>query len=239
MIAKNNLDEILEKINRKFATSFEPLIVDGRELQILSIDNMPAYLDKLVARGAIANPLRDLPLWAKVWPASFLLGRFLRKFDVAGKTSLELGAGMGVCSLIAARSGFARVIVTDNSADALECARANILKNNLQDVAETASLDIAAAGSDPRFREGVDFIVGSEIFYLDNLHRPLLKFIESRLAPGGRAVFCADVARAKPKFRKMAEKNFVVREVRIGAVSRDEQNKEEKRVYTTLILERP
>ena len=40
-----------------------------------------AYLDGMLARKAIRDPLKDLPLWAKVWPASFVLGRYLRLVD--------------------------------------------------------------------------------------------------------------------------------------------------------------
>ena len=78
--AKKPLDAILARIGRKFDASFEPLSVDGSDLQVLSINNMQAYLDALINSKAIKNPLKDLPLWAKIWPASFVLGRYLRKF---------------------------------------------------------------------------------------------------------------------------------------------------------------
>ena len=54
-------------------------------------------------------------------------------------------------------------------------------------------------GRDPRFAGGFDLMAASEILYLDALHRPLVKFVDRHLAPGGKALFCTDMARAKVK----------------------------------------
>ena len=81
-------------------------------------------------------------------------------------------------------------------------------------------------------------IAASEILYLDELHRPLLKFIERHLAPGGKAVFATDLARAKPHFGKLAAKTFHVDERRIGLTSRDQEGKEQRRAYSILVVER-
>ena len=109
------LDDLLARIRTTFDVDFEPLVIDDLTLEVLSIRNMQAYLDGMLARKAIRNPLKDLPLWAKVWPASFVLGRYLRHFAPQGKRLLELGAGCGTLSLVAAHYGFARIICTDIS----------------------------------------------------------------------------------------------------------------------------
>ncbi len=225
------------RVSQKFDTHFEKLDVDGQALEVLSISNMPAHLDRLLAANAIHDPLRDLPLWAKIWPASFVLGRFLRKYEPAGKSLLELGAGMGICSLIAARYGFARIVATDINEDALDFARANVLRNNLQETVSVATLDVAAGGTNPRFK-GFDFIAASELLYIDDLHRPLLKFIGRHLARGGKAFLCSDLAREKPRFRKLASQDFSVSEGRIGVKSQDEDGQEQRRIFSMMILER-
>lgn len=235
---KDKLQNLLAKIGETFTVHFEPLDVDGQPLEALCIDDMPGYIERLIQGGAIHDPLKDLPLWAKIWPASFVLGRLLRKFEPAGKTMLELGAGMGICSMIAARYGFARITLTDLESDALDFARANILRNGLENVLEARQLDIRSPGPDPRFAAGVDFIVASEILYLDDLHRPLLKFVGRHLANNGRAFFCTDRARAKPAFKKLAAAHFQTREGAIGVKSRDEDGKEQRRVFDILILEK-
>ena len=233
------LETLLERIRTDFHVELEPLHVDENPRQVLSIQNMSAHLDKLLQRKAIHDPLKDLPLWAKLWPGSFVLGRLLRKYEPQGKSLLELGAGCGALSLVAARYGFARVVLSDVVEQALRFARANVLRNGLGDQIEVTHVDVTAPGRDPRFASGFDIIAASEILYLDELHRPLVKFVDRHLAPGGKAFFCTDVARAKPHFGKIAAKTFKITEGRIGVKSHDENGEEQRRLYSILILERP
>ncbi|MBD5538585.1 MAG: methyltransferase domain-containing protein [Desulfovibrio sp.] len=236
---QSELDRLLAEIRTTFAADFEPLQVDDGTLDVLTVRDMPRHLDALLRRGAIHDPTRDLPLWAKVWPGSFVLGRFLRTQEPEGKRMLEIGAGCAICSMVAARYGFAHIVASDNVADALAFARANVLKNRLEDRIEVRHLDVTAPGRDARFPEGFDIIAASELLYLDDLHRPLLKFLDRHLAPGGKALFCTDLARAKPRFAKLAAKSFAVQEGKIGVKSRDEDGAEQRRVYSICILERP
>lgn len=233
------LDALLTEIRTKYEADFEPLQVDDAELQVLTIRNMQTHLDHLLQRRALRDPLKDLPLWAKVWPGSFVLGRFLRKYAPEGKSLLELGAGCGILSMIAARYPFVRIVLSDIVPDALRFARANVLRNGLENRVETAHLDVTAPGRDTRFAEGFDCIAASELLYLDDLHRPLLNFVERHLTPNGKAFFCTDAARAKPHFTKAAAKIFKTQEGRLGVTSRDEDGTEQRRLYNILILEWP
>ncbi|WP_297829583.1 methyltransferase [uncultured Desulfovibrio sp.] len=233
-----DIDSLLAAIRATFEVEFEPLQVDESALEVLTIRNMQSHLDGLLQRRAIRDPLKDLPLWAKIWPGSFVLGRLLRKYEPEGKSLLELGAGCGILSMVAARYGFARIVLSDIVEDALRFARANVLRNRLQDRVEVRRVDVTTPGRDPRFSEGFDLIAASEILYLDDLHRPLLKFVGRHLAPGGKALFCTDLARAKPHFAKLAARSFKITEGRIGVKSRDEDGEEQRRVYSILILER-
>lgn len=93
MSQEETLDQLLERIRSRFRVDFKPLDIDGRELQVLDVENMTQYLDKLIGTNAIKNPLLDLPLWAKVWPGSFILEIFLRKkCETKGKPSLNSAA---------------------------------------------------------------------------------------------------------------------------------------------------
>ena len=226
------LDGILARIGKTFETGFEPLEVDGQRLEILQIANMTSYLDRLAASNAIQQPLRDLPLWAKVWPGSMILGRFLRKFSPQGKSLLELGAGMGILAMIAARHGFASIMATDISPQAVDFARANVLRNGLDNIVRTRILDIASDSLPPDAR--FDIIAASELLYLDELHRPILKFLGRHLAPDGKALFCTDLARQKPRFAKLAKDAFQIQEGGIGLKASDG----ERHIYNILILEK-
>ncbi len=230
------LDALLEQIQQKFTVDFEPLNVDGNPLEVLSITNMTQHLDKLIDNKAIHNPLKDLPLWAKVWPASFVLGRYLRKLEPEGKSLLELGAGCGTLGLLASRYGFSSVCISDVVDDALLFAKANVLKNSLEDVITVRHVDITnsrASLGETRY----DIIAASEILYLEDLHRPLIKCLQRHLAAGGKAVLCTDMARKRPRFFKQAAKNFHIQELLVGVKGISEDGQEEKRVYALHILE--
>ena len=237
--ATTELDRLLADIRTTFAAEFEPLQVDDGTLDVLTVRDMPRHLDALLRRGAITDPLRDLPLWAKIWPGSFVLGRFLRTMRPEGKRLLEIGAGCAICSMVAARYGFAHIVASDTVPAALAFARANVLRNHLEHIIDVRHLDVTAPGRDARFPDGFDIIAASELLYLDDLHRPLLKFLDRHLAPGGKALFCTDLARAKPRFAKLATKSFHVQEGKIGVKSRDDDGTEQRRIYTICILERP
>ena len=156
-----DLDSLLAGIRAAFDVEFEPLRVDDSALEVLTIRNMQAHVDGLLQRKAIRDPLRDLPFWAKIWPGSFVLGRLLRKHEPEGKNLLELGAGCGILSMVAARYGFARIVLSDIVEDALRFAKANVLRNNLQDRVEVLRVDVTTPGRDPRFREGFNLMAAS------------------------------------------------------------------------------
>ncbi len=232
----NNIDEILDKINQKFNVNFEALDIDDEPIHVLSINNMQKHLDGLIAKKSIHDPLKDLPLWSKIWPASFVLGRFLRKLEPEGKTLLELGAGCGTTSLIASRYGFSEVHITDIVEDALLFAKANVIKNNLEHVARVRRVDIKESRTSLK-ESRFDIIAASEILYLEELHRPLIKCMQRHLAKGGKGVLCTDMARRRPRFFKQAAKEFNVTEQLIGVRSTNDEGNEERRVYALHILE--
>lgn len=231
--ATTQLDILLDTIGEKFDPHFEELTIDGHSLHLLSVSNMPSHLDALLARRVINNPLKDLPLWAKVWPASLILGRFVRRLEPQGKSLLEIGAGCGASGLIAARYGLSRVLLTDINEDALLFARANVLKNGLEDRVELCRADVCSA----RLRERFDLILASEILYLEELHRPLLDFLPRHLAPGGKAIFCTELVRVRQGFLKLAAGNFSVKAQTIAVRSTNDQGQEERRLYGLHVLE--
>jgi len=227
------LEMLLGRIREKFDARFEELVIDGQTLDMLSVNNMQSHLGELINRRRIQNPLKDLPLWAKVWPASLVLGRFVRRLDPQGKSLLEIGAGCGAGGLIAARYNLSRVLLTDVNEYALLFAEANVLKNGLENTVGVCRADVCATRLEERF----DFILASEMLYLEELHRPILKFLVHHLAPGGKAVFCTDLARDQKRFFKLAARDFSVREHTIGLRSTDDEGRLERRAYMLHLLE--
>lgn len=210
------LDELMDMARERFDVAFEPLSVAGTTIEVLQIQNMRAYLDSLVP--TIQNDaLNALPLWAKIWPASFLLGHFLRHVPAQGKSLLEIGAGCGVTGLIAASLGFSEVVISDINEDALLFARINALKNGVANTVQVRRVDIQTTRLDKTF----DCIVGAEILYLEHLHRPLVKFLRHHLAPKpeAEAVLAKDYRRRAKKFFKLAERDFRMQEQTVGATA--------------------
>jgi predicted nicotinamide N-methyase len=70
-----------------------------------------------------------LPYWADLWPSARVLARAVAVRALRGARVLELGCGLGMVSIAAARSG-GRVVATDWADDALAFTRVNAERNH-------------------------------------------------------------------------------------------------------------
>ena len=119
-----------------------------------------------------------------IWPIAMVLGRHLcrNRALVRGKRCVELGSGTGMCGLVAAAVGAARVLLTD-TAEALP-----ILRRNAADRADVAELSwgdeahIAAVGG-----ACFDVVLASDvIFHQEPPEMELLATtLAALLAPSG------------------------------------------------------
>ncbi|HEY1021809.1 MAG TPA: methyltransferase, partial [Flavisolibacter sp.] len=81
------------------------------------------------------NPVTPFPYWAKVWPAALALSTFLQKEPhyILGKNVLELAAGLGLPSLLAARYA-STVCCSDYLPETLDVVRQSIALNGAANV---------------------------------------------------------------------------------------------------------
>ena len=81
------------------------------------------------------DPATPFPYWAKVWPSAIALVKVLQKHPslIRDKTVLELGAGIGLPSLLMA-SEAKTIQVSDYDLEAVELLRKNIAHLQLQNV---------------------------------------------------------------------------------------------------------
>jgi predicted nicotinamide N-methyase len=200
----------------RYDVRFEPMTVGDVTLELLQIADMEALIDRLT-RKAGNGPLK-LPFWARIWPTSVLLSFFLRRLEPktssgTTKTMLEIGAGVGVCGLFAAAFGF-DVTITDIEPDALLFTRINIAKNGLSANARAGRADFSSDRLGRRF----DCIIGSEVLYLEDLHRPLLTFLAAHLNPGPEAeiILARDYHRKADTFFRRAAPDYHLAERTIG-----------------------
>lgn len=219
-----SLDELLAAAKSKYAVEFQPMRVGDISLDILQLADMDAYIERIAA-ALPSNPDQDmpkdidasLPFWAKIWNTSVLTAYVLQKFPAKGpygpRTMLEIGAGVGVVGLVAAKLGF-KTTITDNNPDAVLFSRINIMQNGLAETARAELCDFTADGMDERY----DLVVGSEVLYKEDTYRPLTKFLLKHLKddPGAEIVLSKEYSRKAAKFFKLAEREFHMDSKEIG-----------------------
>ncbi len=142
----------------------------------------PMNAEKLVLETSQTDFGDDerLPYWAILWPASIALGNHVAGLpQLAGKRVLEIGAGLGVAGLAAARAG-AAVTVSDWYPDCLEFVQSSARLNGI--VLETAYLDWRFPPEEAPF----DYIIGADLLYERRNHAPILDCVERLLAHDGK-----------------------------------------------------
>jgi 2-polyprenyl-3-methyl-5-hydroxy-6-metoxy-1,4-benzoquinol methylase len=141
------------------------------------------------------DPLKQFPLWAKLWDASLILADELASLSVRpGRAFVEIGCGLGLVGVVAASFGH-DVTMTEYDPHALAFARANALLNGLAEL-RVMPLDWNYPAPD----ENYDFIIGSEIIYHERDFDPIRGVFERLLKPGGEIILCAEMRKTNMAF---------------------------------------
>ena len=171
--------ERLEPVERR-------IDIGGRPVSIWRPPDMEALID-LVAFEADER----IPYWADVWESAIVLAEELAAMEGGGRTLLELGCGLGLPALVAARSGFA-VTATDYEETALEGVRYNADCNRVAGL-QTRVVDWR---NPPADLGTFDLVVAADVLYESHHPQALAATIANTLAPGGVALV-ADPCRLK------------------------------------------
>jgi predicted nicotinamide N-methyase len=153
--------------------------VHGRELRVLRPRDAEALLDEEAFEHE-----EFLPYWAELWPSALALADVVADRDVRGLDVLELGCGLGLPSLVAARGG-ARVVATDWADDALELLRTNAARNGID--LDTRKLDWREPGALGAF----DLVLAADVLY----ERRYVDVLAGLLPDLGGEVLLADPGR--------------------------------------------
>jgi predicted nicotinamide N-methyase len=138
------------------------------------------------------------PYWSVLWRSGAALARELDGMALRGARIVELGCGLAVPSLAAARAG-ADVLATDGSAEALGLAARNADLNRLR--LETAIADWAMPDVLVR-RAPFDLVLAADVLYDRASVDPLLSLLpqlarEAWIADPGRAPAVTFLDRAR------------------------------------------
>lgn len=117
------------------------------------------------------------PYWAVLWRSGVALAQRLDQADLSGLRIVELGCGLGVPSLAAARAG-ASVLATDMDDEALILLERNAEANDL--ALETARVDWASP-EELIGRAPFDLVIAADVLYEDRAV-DLLRSLMPRLA---------------------------------------------------------
>jgi predicted nicotinamide N-methyase len=138
----------------------------------------PAEPESLIDEGAFADD-EFLPYWAERWPSGIALAEHVAAHDLRSARVLEIGCGLGLPSLVAARLG-ADVVATDWSPDAIALLERNASRNGLRVTAVPADWrDTDAIGSLGPF----DLVVAADVLYEARNAAPILMLLATLGAP--------------------------------------------------------
>lgn len=181
--------------------------IGGAELAI----RQPAESAELPDAGGVEwAPIA--PYWSVLWRSGVALAQEVAEREPRGARVVEIGCGLALPSLAAARSG-ALALATDVEPEALELARANAALNGLE--LEAAAVDwtrpeeFTAAGP-------FDLVLAADVLYEPDAVAPLLELFDAIAAE----VWLADPGR-KPaaKLLKRANERWTVETIVRGVVA--------------------
>ena len=188
----------LESFQKKHEVDTSEVVIRGRRFRFL----VPRSLDPFVDHE---NVFHDFPLWAKLWESSLILADTLAGMSPEeGKRHLEIGAGLGLVSIVASTFGH-DLTMTEHNPDALEFARANALLNGCPDLT-IMDLD----WNEPRLVDDYDYILGSEVAYHERNFQALLRLFNTSLKPHGEIILCEGMRKTNVEFFRQMQEHFVI-----------------------------
>ena len=171
----------------------------GHSFSFLSVLDSYALLDRISPEEFVKD--EQMPYWAEIWPSAITLSTFIAdEMTIEGKRVIEIGAGVGMVSVVAAWKG-ASVLATDYSLEALRFAHYNALKNGV---------DLSCDRLDWRMvkcSEKFDLLFAADVLYERVNLLPIITAIEKLLKPGGAAYISDPRRRVAEQFVVLAEEN--------------------------------
>lgn len=111
--------------------------------------------------------------WAHVWPAALMLGGFVARTNMlgAGTRVLEIGCGVGLVGIVAAKRG-AEAVLTDFDPGAVALSARNAERNGV-----CAACAVYDWREPPDAAWAPEVLLGSDVLYDESAHEPIARLI--------------------------------------------------------------
>ena len=180
------------------------IALPGGEVELMR----PPDAEALITEEAFEHE-EFLPYWAELWSSAVALAHDVSLRSLRGAPTLELGCGLGLPSIAAARAG-GRVLATDWSPYAVEATAANAERNGVQ--IET----LECSWAEPHAileRAPWPLVLASDVLY-EARNVELLLDLLPRLVDETGLVLLADPGRVPAeRFLRAAEGDWIIRSV--------------------------
>lgn len=185
-------DALDDALARRWSSAAERVTVGAETFTLFK----PANADHLISEADYVLDER-LPYWADLWPSSRILAAALLAEAGAGRTLLEMGCGLGLCTVAAMKAGFT-VTATDYYDDALHVTRGNAARN-LGREPETRLVNWREWPVDlGRF----DVVIAADVLYEKEYATLVAECLVKALKPDGVAIVADPGRLALPAFRE-------------------------------------
>jgi len=126
----------------------------------------------------------------QVFPSSIFLAQFLSQCPsfVKDKVVVEVGCGMGVAGIAAAKAGAKEVLMLDKDPTVLGLAARNAVDNGVADRVKVSEVDWTDRATWPKSLKMCDIIIGGDVLYNEAVIRGLVDFFDEVLTDQGRAI---------------------------------------------------
>jgi predicted nicotinamide N-methyase len=165
-----------------FPTAVTNETVAGLSFKLEVVADFDQFLDRYLA--TVKDNLDRPPYYAHLWPASRALVTWMaeRSGLWPGRRVLELGCGLGLPSITAAKLGARHVVACDSHPDNGVFLLRNASRNGVQ--VDVMTMDWTR----PSFNQPFDLILGSDLVYERPMVEPLLHGVLQMLGPTGRFI---------------------------------------------------
>lgn len=192
-----------------YQVKVETVNVAGHDYQIRSLLDLQQYHDPLGEAEKMGITPATWPLFGHLWPSSHVLALTMSSIELAGKRVLEVGAGLGLASLVVQRRK-GNMTVSDCHPLSQLFLNENTRLNNLPLIRyETGNW---ATDDNPSLGQ-FDLIIGSDVLYERSHPEQLAGFIAAHSAPEVEVLVVDPMRQNRSGFRRaMLDLGYLAKE---------------------------